>query len=814
MVRIDNVLRMLLITGVFAVVLLTPFINIDSWFFPYITGKSVFFRVVVELILGGWLILVVMNPRFRPPYWSPILISFVVFTAVMGLANLLGVDPVNSFWSNFERMEGYITILHLLALLVVAMSVFQTEYIWNTLLKSSVAVSVAVCLTALLELGGEDAPNRLSEPLGNPIYLGGYLLFNIFLALMFLLRHLRARTYEWLAVYGAIILLQTLVLIQTGTRGSMLALAGGVFLVAVVMAWDKYGEKWVRRSAAAVAVAIVLVGGFLGAVVLSNNWPAEEPPEAMSSFHQTASEWPVVERFAGISLEEGGEGARLLLWGMAWEAFSDRPLLGWGQENFSYIFAEYYEPDLYDREPWFDRSHNMALEWLAAGGIIGFIAYLAVFVMALVLLWRISAARLSIYDKAAITALLAAYFTHNLFVFDFLLSYILFTVVLGFIAVQSALDRDPQVYRSSGSVISNAHIKAAVAAPVVLVVVAYGVYEINVIPGRVAGGIIEAQTVQYCARDAGGAVEEERELNELVRVLNQSDLCRDYLSEELRQIPPEQDVQGMDIVDDLLLSSIDIFDQVSAGRSHLGWQEATERYVISAQRAAAVSSASPEVRGEYLQRAKEAQKKIIERFPERNRPYVLLGRLHSTLDDQERALESHLRARELAPSRQLHLLDIAQVYLDKNEPEEAVEWMKKAHELESSFEDIKLNYAAVALAAGQYEAAGDLLEEIPEEEYIFDNNFLSPLERQGQYRQAAEVRQRRLELLADEYQILRGQPDEEVQRLLSQVMEEYQALLSTYRDVLEEEQKADQLQGWLEDNFPEFDHISQPEGAE
>ena len=56
---------------------------------------------------------------------------------------------------------------------------------------------------------------------------------------------------------------------------------------------------------------------------------------------------------------------------MAFEGVKERPILGWGQSNYNYVFNKYYRPELLEGEAWFDRVHNIVMDWLIAGGIIG-----------------------------------------------------------------------------------------------------------------------------------------------------------------------------------------------------------------------------------------------------------------------------------------------------------------------------------------------------------------------------------------------------------------------------------------------------------
>jgi len=106
------------------------------------------------------------------------------------------------------------------------------------------------------------------------------------------------------------------------------------------------------------------------------------------------------------------------------------------------VFARYYNPCIgspeCSGETWFDRAHNVVVDTLAETGIIGLVAYLAVFAAALWLLWRpVFKKGEGLPQAAAFTALFAAYFVQNLTVFDMALSYLMFYLCLAFIISDS-----------------------------------------------------------------------------------------------------------------------------------------------------------------------------------------------------------------------------------------------------------------------------------------------------------------------------------------------------------------------------------------
>jgi hypothetical protein len=75
-------------------------------------------------------------------------------------------------------------------------------------------------------------------------------------------------------------------------------------------------------------------------------------------------------------------------------------------------------------------------DWLVAGGVLGLVSYLSLYVVALWLLWK-KGNHIPLREKALLSGLLAGYFVHNIFVFDNLTSYILFFALLAYIVMRT-----------------------------------------------------------------------------------------------------------------------------------------------------------------------------------------------------------------------------------------------------------------------------------------------------------------------------------------------------------------------------------------
>ncbi len=418
--------------GIWVCIFAIPFVPLyvsTTMFFPYISGKNFLFRALVEIAFGLWAALAFIDKQYRPKK-SWLLAAFFIFVAIIAAADFFGVNQLKSIWSNYERMEGLVSVVHLLAYFVVLCSALS-EKMWRAVVWTSFSSAAIVGFIALGQLG--KAGGRVDATLGNSTYLGGYMLVHIFLVLYFILRriHLGTKVFEeklTVVWYTLLAFFYALVMYFTGTRGSLLGFLGGVVVVAIILAFKEKKHKVVRNIAIGLLVLVVVIVGALASVRGS----------------EFAKSHPLVDRFSAIatfdlkSYAESAGFARFTLWSMAWQGVKERPLLGWGQDNFPYVFAKYYDPKMYAQEQWFDRTHNVFFDWLIAGGFLGLISYLAIFGVALWLLWKRK--EFELWEKALFSGLITAYFIHNFFVFDNLTSYILIAIVLSYIHIKTAKD--------------------------------------------------------------------------------------------------------------------------------------------------------------------------------------------------------------------------------------------------------------------------------------------------------------------------------------------------------------------------------------
>jgi O-antigen ligase len=395
---------------------LVPFLAIyvdPALYFPFVAGRGFAFRLIVEAAVAGWLVMAAADRRYRPSgSWTAAFFGLLVLW--MALADALAVNPHKAFWGTYERMEGWVTLAHLFVLFVVAGCVLGAEDLWRRWWLTFAAASALVCGYGLLQiarLAPISVPPRIDANFGNPEFLAGYLLFAIPTTLWLALDMSGPKRRVWRGALLALAALQTAILAASGTRGAYAGLVAG--LAFAVILWPRRA-KTARRAIAVVGVAAIVA---LASLLV---WIGLHPALA---HHPLAARGPDALR------------ARFTLWEMAWNGFLAQPITGWGHEGFLYVFYRFFSPSLASYAPWFDRAHNLYLDWLVIGGLPALLLFLGLMASGAYALARGS---FSPGGRILLLSALVAYAVQGLVVFDNLFTYVPLVALLGLAHSQRA----------------------------------------------------------------------------------------------------------------------------------------------------------------------------------------------------------------------------------------------------------------------------------------------------------------------------------------------------------------------------------------
>ena len=403
----DDILIYVVRAGV-ALILLTPLVVSPETIFPFVVGKALYSRSLIEIVFVSWALLFLLNPSWRPPR-SRILVLLAAALAVAALSAGFGVSVQRSFWSNYERMQGVVDQAHWFALAVVLVSVLRTGRDWRILLTLNLAVGMAIALMAVAEYYRHPwiyliywpPANRVMTTLGNSSFLGAYLGVNVTIALGFLIRSFvpvahpgkasapageehgkrsdrsnpprqpRNARFSMLwagrCFWGATALIGLWALTLTASRGPFLGLVSSLAALAALYVFLAR-TRMVRLAAAGsvgllgIVVILLLVLSFSPAVSLVDAWNVN----------------PLLSRLADDqSLDTVRE--RLSTWRVGIRGFLDRPVLGWGPENYIAVWGRHgFGESIPAMREIYDHSHNKLIEELATKGLSGLLVHLAI----------------------------------------------------------------------------------------------------------------------------------------------------------------------------------------------------------------------------------------------------------------------------------------------------------------------------------------------------------------------------------------------------------------------------------------------------
>lgn len=395
--------------GLYAL-LFVPLVYVRFFYQPFVAPKDFFLLAVVEITLFLFIWLIIFYSKWRPNF-TFLGASFFVYIGILFLTSFIGIDPSTSFWGSAERDINGLIWLHLAVVFLITSSVFRTKKDWQTFFIISVCFGLFVAFFQLLSVFGFDIifHSKNGSTLGNSSFLGTYLLFQILIAIYLAITLEKKR--RLFAVVSSIFFL--FILLTSTANAAILSFLGGVVLFGLLILIFNSKRIIIKKIGFAIVIILILLFCLVFYLSLLPDSPLHQYILMKTS------------------------PARFALWDIAWRAFKERPIFGYGLENFRFVFQKYYNPcfgsNLCGGEIWFDRAHNQILDILVQSGIFGLIAFICLFVSSFITLFKVWKNQLvSGYIIALFIAFFAAYIAQNLSVFDTVTSLLYFTFILAF----------------------------------------------------------------------------------------------------------------------------------------------------------------------------------------------------------------------------------------------------------------------------------------------------------------------------------------------------------------------------------------------
>ncbi|MCP6718254.1 MAG: O-antigen ligase family protein [Patescibacteria group bacterium] len=627
--------------------LFAPVIVYRYSFFPFVTPKTIYFRILVEIMLAAYLILILLFPRYRPKP-NIILTAILTFIFVLIVTSVLGINFERSFWSTYERMTGIFTFLHLLAFFVILTSTFKKREDWEKILAVSVLVGIILCIGVLTN---SQLSSRGGGAIGNTSFLAAYLLFDIFFALVLFL----TKKSSFLRIFSGISLLFLIpTLLISTARGAIISFWFGLFLILLgYLLFSK--KKKLQKIGTGLILCLVILA--IAALVIQPSFLKDRVGNVLKDMKP-----------------------RFVVWEKGWKGFLEKPIFGWGPENFNVVFTKFFNPCVFlsecGGEIWFDRVHNIVLDTLVNSGVIGLLSHLLIFAVSIFALFKICLKKEeNMMPCLIMAALLIIYFAQNLLVFDMISSYTVFFLSLGFVSF--LINEEKYSFSDSAEEPSN-FIKEGLGRNIVF------------------GLIISLTTLLLYF----GNIQPFSSAVSVVEIVIASDN------------PEEMTVAYKKSLNTLM-----------------------EKYEIREQFALKIyqSTFNSQNDKEAVKLAFDIGEEQMEESIRKNsldfRPYLFLGRLYFTdyrfsldkekLDSAERVFE---KAIELSPTNQQGYWHLAEVKLAQGESQATFDLFKKAIELEPRMARSHWYLATVYYITGQYEQALEKVKDAEAAGYNWRNN--------------------------------------------------------------------------------------------
>jgi O-antigen ligase len=618
-------------------------------FFPFITSKAFIFRWIIEIIFAFWLVLAVFYKEYRPKKNS-LLLAISIFIGIVTLATVTGVNPLRSFWSNFERMEGLVMYLHLFAYFLVLGNVFRKKD-WFVFFNAFVVSGLMEGAYALFQkMGKIPSPQggfRVDGTIGNPAYLAAFMIFIVgFCVLLFLRsKNIYARTFYAFSGWFSL-----MTIYFTASRGPVLGILialvltgiGYLFLKKADPSVDGREDKKIKK---------ILIGGLIGLVVLVGAlWGLKNNDFIKNS--------QVLSRLTSLSFSDRTITSRLSIWQMSFKAFKERPILGWGPENYVVVFSKYYSPEMWKQEPWFDRSHNIVFDWLINAGLLGLLSYLSIFFFACRELYKnYQAKRTSFGEFILIVGVFVAYFFQNLFVFDNIATYISFFAILAWIYSVST-EEETRMLEKEKPVIDVNYFSVVII--LVFLVTFFFAYQINIKP---------YQENKYL-------------INGLVSTSQNN-----------------------------LNTGFDYFKKAFDTNTFLGKDEVLGQFINFILAIPRDPSISNDKKQEIIKLAAKELDNARTQNPLDPRPFMYSSLFYQTIGSLDKAIESIESARKISPKKQDILSNLGKLYLGKQEYDKALSVLLENFNGDQEYLEARVDLAGAYILMGEQDKADQLLME-------------------------------------------------------------------------------------------------------
>ena len=352
-VKSYNIIIVLLCIGHFVV----PFV-----FWPW---APVVFEIPRVIFIKYWIECIVLVAAWKairegapnqPDKW--LLYPLIAFISIATFSSFVGTDLSKSYWGNYYRQDGLLTLFHLMSFFLVLNLFWRKNWfglLFTTLAASSLLTSLWSLILGirLYILNDKTTPNwagGIGGFFSQPNFLTGYLLITMPVFFYFFVEA-KNKTIKNLSIVALII--QSIAIILTLAWMGIIGLA--VLALIAVIVFSK-NSKIKLLSVAVTACAIIAILFFYNQSLATKGYSAESRPRIYT---------------------------KIVLGSLK------RPIFGWGWANVDHTFEAVDYPIKYTNDIYVDKAHFELLEVLATTGFVGLSIYVTILTILVVKLIKI-----------------------------------------------------------------------------------------------------------------------------------------------------------------------------------------------------------------------------------------------------------------------------------------------------------------------------------------------------------------------------------------------------------------------------------------
>lgn len=355
---------------IFVTVFFTPLLFSPVSRLPFGTISTVFFRIMVEILVFLVLLYFVEKKKslsFRALFKNPTVLFFSLFIFVLFLATIFSISPVTSFFGGAYRLQGFFTFIHyfLFFFIILFWAVennkspkkkwFLERLLWTISLSGFITSLFAILQKIQLDpfakyFESQFLLGRVYGTLGHPAFLGSFLILTILATLIVAAKHKSAYL---------LFFFQIVALFLTGTRGAYL----GFFIALALFFFFQGLAPFHPRALSSQRFMKNL--GIIFIVV---------PLVLFIAIQGTAT-----SRFIVSEENLRSVHSRMASFATGLRVFAQKPVLGFGSETFEYVSPNVQSPTSLKFEllsSISDRVHNEFLDLLVSAGIFGLLFYI------------------------------------------------------------------------------------------------------------------------------------------------------------------------------------------------------------------------------------------------------------------------------------------------------------------------------------------------------------------------------------------------------------------------------------------------------